>query len=656
MRFVFLLASACSAGLLFAGCSDSDRDPITSSSTNAPVRAGFTAPPEGAVVSSETRVAWSDPGEGEVELRLRYLDDERLASIFVGPDDGEFRWDTARQADGKVQLQRYTVVGALLLGVSDEFWIDNTPPEVTLLQPAAGARLGAQVEVTWTTRDAHRQSASLELRGADGVSEVLARAEPDQGRLVVSLSGVAAGSYTLVLRVRDAGGNETEVEREVVLSGEAGGPGEGPGGGSDDPGAPPPTRAALLDANLDAVASVGDVLLGVSAEPGIVLPGLRELQQLEVDADVMASGDFDGDGDADLIVANEAGLSLLSNREGRLELAASEPLPEVHALASADLSGEGELELIVGREGTNYVYRIRPGASGRAIFERVRELGAGRTRALLTGDFDRDGDEDVLVGNLGPDEVFENLASAGRRALRRVERGVDEATTSLAALDVDGDTLREIVAAGPAGLRQLEPLRRVRAAGEEVELAGRRLASGAFGAVRTLDERARSVVVEAKERLERLELREGLGPLRTRLGQAGRPLLTRGLPDGRTLIVSTTQRAARALVISRDGVERLLSAQVLPPAEVALELDLDGDGEPEVALAGGGQLSLHAVDHLLAEARDLDGDGLLDLRTAAEDLLVAAEERAGSLREGLTSATSRVSDAGRALVQGVRQR
>jgi hypothetical protein len=122
----------------------------------------------------------------------------------------------------------------------------------------------------------------------------------------------------------------------------------------------------------------------------------------------VAWGDWDGDGDLDLAVGNEAQANqVYTNDGGTLALAwESAEAAYTHSVAWGDWDGDGDLDLAVGNDGqANQVY-TNDGGTLALAWESAE---AAYTRSVAWGDWDNDGDLDLAVGNDGQaNQVYVN--------------------------------------------------------------------------------------------------------------------------------------------------------------------------------------------------------------------------------------------------------
>ncbi|UCG55940.1 MAG: VCBS repeat-containing protein [Phycisphaerales bacterium] len=129
-------------------------------------------------------------------------------------------------------------------------------------------------------------------------------------------------------------------------------------------------------------------------------PGL-----VDVGSSGLAIGDYDDDGDLDIAVAgyvsSVAGrVSRIYNNDGGIFTDIGAGLTGVsgNAIAWADYDLDGDLDLAVaGNTATDMVTKIYRNAGGSFIYRDFGLIGVGDDPALAWGDYDNDGDPDLLV-------------------------------------------------------------------------------------------------------------------------------------------------------------------------------------------------------------------------------------------------------------------
>ncbi|MCB1057379.1 MAG: VCBS repeat-containing protein [Acidobacteria bacterium] len=169
--------------------------------------------------------------------------------------------------------------------------------------------------------------------------------------------------------------------------------------------------------------------------------------------DVFAT-DLDRDGDLDLVVASDGGVTFWSNlRQGRFEDRTSAvglgTAAAASSVISADLDGDGLPELITAGSGVT-VYRN--------LGDRFEPLGweglpQGSFDVVVALDADNDGRLDLAAG--GPSGLVVAQQRAGRFTAVEV-RGAASlgAVGAIAATDLDGDGDLDLVTAGEGGVRR----------------------------------------------------------------------------------------------------------------------------------------------------------------------------------------------------------
>jgi len=172
--------------------------------------------------------------------------------------------------------------------------------------------------------------------------------------------------------------------------------------------------SAVADFNKDGLADLG----GASRAQGLatVLLGngaggfsTERLAAVGSQPFATATGDFDEDGDADLVVTNQADLSLLlGNGDGTFAPERRSPLNVDIAsyLAVGDFDADGHADVAVAARNP-YVVAVLLG-NGDGTLRPVVHYPAviGRPRTIVVGDFDEDGVQDLAVGS----EAYYELA------------------------------------------------------------------------------------------------------------------------------------------------------------------------------------------------------------------------------------------------------
>lgn len=180
-----------------------------------------------------------------------------------------------------------------------------------------------------------------------------------------------------------------------------------------------------------------------------------------------ALGDFDGDGDPDLVTCAAAVPCRLLRNDGRGNFIDSpesksgprfpDGMPDTRALAAADFDGDGALDLFlgVGAEGPGVVYRN----DGAASFSDALTLNtdADPVTVAIAGDVDGDGKPDLLIANDTADSiplrVHLNRSTRSKIAFELAEDGMiperDWIVSAMTLADVDGDGAPDLLLSTP---------------------------------------------------------------------------------------------------------------------------------------------------------------------------------------------------------------
>lgn len=392
-----------------------------------------------------------------------------------------------------------------------------------------------------------------------------------------------------------------------------------------------PARPALADFDGDGDADVA-VAVGGSIRIFRAASGrLDEVAPIKLEATLLAAADLDEDGNADLTALVGDELHLLRG-DGALGFAREDGPTEIECVAPVSLAADARAAILSCADPAAWVARVEAGHL-RAEEARVD----GRATASTTGDWDADGDLDLMLSGEGS-RVATSVINLGADEPVAVELTAWLGLTTVTSLDADGDgdddvvfghedendlTLLESDGVGGWATRFLTTYDDYWDTSFKVPDA---LLSGDFDGDGLGDV---------------LSLQDSLGWMRwggaldgdndqhtwswLRDDQAVGDVDGDGQDD--VVVVSGT----RIEVHLSRGDGDFDSANVLHERfEDTVVTDMDGDGEPDLLGAGDDTLRLHHADGTLVWASDVglplrhlavgdvDGDGALDIVGASE--------------------------------------
>ncbi|MFB6249213.1 MAG: FG-GAP repeat domain-containing protein, partial [Salinibacter sp.] len=182
----------------------------------------------------------------------------------------------------------------------------------------------------------------------------------------------------------------------------------------------------------------------------------------------LRSADLDGDSDADLLTWSKFNgtLALHENTSGEDSLSFSESVidsgKDFPVLRVTDLDGDTDPDIVRFTDvGTNVLSWYQNDGSGQFSAEKTIASGfaedVSEPSRIRTGDFEGDGDRDVLVSHGGPEEKlswFENQGQAtfsGRQILKGPKGDTYDEEGALRLARLDGDKRPDVLFAGKSG-------------------------------------------------------------------------------------------------------------------------------------------------------------------------------------------------------------
>ncbi|MEM7205430.1 MAG: VCBS repeat-containing protein [Planctomycetota bacterium] len=154
----------------------------------------------------------------------------------------------------------------------------------------------------------------------------------------------------------------------------------------------------------------------------------------------MGIGDFDGDGDPDVLLRTATDMQVLTNDGAQLQAAILAGIAPLRAAAVGDIGGSGFTDVVgVGPTGLVYLLGTPQGLQDISIL-----VGSARSPAdVALGDLDGDGDLDLVVsvraGSTTPNQILENVGVALLRTSLGAGLPAFGGPTAIGDFDGDGD-------------------------------------------------------------------------------------------------------------------------------------------------------------------------------------------------------------------------
>ena len=323
-------------------------------------------------------------------------------------------------------------------------------------------------------------------------------------------------------------------------------------------------------------------------------------------------GDLDGDGVPDVAVTNYGSdnVSVLRNTSspGSLSFAtkvdfATDTAPL--SIVLSDLDGDGKLDMATSNNSGASISTLRnTGSSGTVSFAAKTDYAVGTSpRELRVGDFDGDGKPDLVVANLGPDNVslLHNTGASGTISFAaKVDFSVGSNPRGLAVADLDGDRRPEVVV-GNNGSTTLSVLYNI---ADPPTISSLSATSGKPGDSITITG-ANFYAVHSNNTVF-------IGGIKATTTAGNTTSLTVTIPDGATFgpvtVVTQGGRTAHSeemFLPTYSGLPSITTGTMAAKVDISVGVnhegvvfaDIDGDGKPDMITAQSNNASIYENQH-----------------------------------------------------------